>query len=192
LLSIKNISSGFTLTELIISILLLGLVILAATSVEISSRRFFHSTEEQVAVQDEAKIAMNHMLKFMSQGIGSLDSPAYTLHHDDLIDIRIDGWLTGVTDGQYTGAPNDGTISYFFDSAQYRIVFDPNADPTVTGDEEILTQPIIQSVDFSVGSAPNQIVIEVIAREDPSQAASADNPQITLNSSAVLSAMSCN
>ena len=188
----KKSTSGFTLTELIVSIILLGLIILASSSAEIASRQFFNATEEQVAVQDEAKIAMHHMVKYISQGVGSLDSPGYTLYGNNRIRVRIDGRLTGVTDGRYTGAPNDATIEYEFDDSQNVIIFDPNADDFSVGDKENLTLPVIANCHFLVGGSINQIEIQVVARENPSQAESPDNPQITLDSSVVLRAMSCN
>ncbi|MFH1046019.1 MAG: hypothetical protein V1727_03550 [Candidatus Omnitrophota bacterium] len=184
---------GFTLTELIISTLLVGLVILSAVSADLTSRQFFKSAEDIIRVQDEAKIAMEHIAKNVSRGIGSLDSPAYTLSGPtNRIRVNIDGLLTGNTNGRFGDAADDGTIEYEFDTVNHRIVFDPNTDDAVVGDKENITTEVIANCSFSASADLNRIDVFIEARRDPTKAASNKNPEVSLSSSVVLRAMSCN
>jgi prepilin-type N-terminal cleavage/methylation domain-containing protein len=59
---------GFTLTELLIAIFLGSFVILATSSVDLTARRFLISARNQASAQNEARFAMEHMVRNIREG----------------------------------------------------------------------------------------------------------------------------
>lgn len=53
---------GFTLTEIVLATVLMGMVILAVASIDITSRKFVGAASNESRVQDEVKIAMAHIV----------------------------------------------------------------------------------------------------------------------------------
>ena len=183
--------NGLSLTELMVAILLLSLITLAATSAELTSRRFYETSRDQIHVQDEVKLAMEHIVRHIQQGTGTSDAPGFRASGGTQLEVDIDGLKTSVYDGQFDGAGvNDGTVRYTYQAANFRIEFDPDTD--VGGNEENLTGDYITDCDFDIGNSPNQVEIHIEARNDPSQAVGPNNPQASLDTSVVLRGMPCN
>jgi len=63
---------AFSLIEILIAMVMMALVILAVTSVDITSRRFFGTSSDESWIQDEGKIAMQHIIKNVELGIGDM------------------------------------------------------------------------------------------------------------------------
>lgn len=205
---------SFSLAELLIAVALMGLIILAVTSVSITSYRFFGAAKKESRVLDEAKIAMEHMVKNLQLGIGDMTNPSTPVGSPPLADdsrgflildgagglvasgttapqirVKRDGLKTGVVDGRFdpTGS-DDGIIEYRYDPANYKIVYDP--DIGLAGDED-LTDEMISDANFEeINYNELKVTIEVL--RDPSKPESLENPETTLTSSIVLRAMSTN
>ena len=196
---------GFTLTELLIAVALSGLIILAVSSVDFSSRRFFEAIKNKVQIQTEAAIAMEHIVKNLQLGIGDMSNPGtfgsppdannsrgfYIL--DPLSQLatgggRIEIKLDDDGDGKFDSG-TDRRISYVWHSSR-RIRYDPNAD--AGGPGEFITDRVIFDCSFSIDGASNRVNITIIARSKPTQAVSLDNPETILTSSVALRAMSIN
>jgi prepilin-type N-terminal cleavage/methylation domain-containing protein len=112
---------GFTLTEVLIAIFLTGLVVLSATSVDITSRHFFSVINRTSKFQDEAKIAMEHMVRNFVQAheiydFGSLEADPFT------IGVRIDPNITPANTSDDTWV-----IYRFVGGASGEIWYYPNA-----------------------------------------------------------------
>lgn len=204
---------SFTLTELLIAMVLTSLVILAVTSVDITSRKFFAAASKEARVQNEAKIAMEHILEHVQLGIGDmsnaqtldtgtppaldnsrgfwiLNSSGHLSSTGSIIHIKRDG-LTGPADGKFVlGDPDDGTIMYAFPGTQpYRIYYSGPAAP------EYITDAVITNCTFETypaDTSPNEVKVTIETLHDPSEAEGPDNPKTTLTSSIVLRAMSIN
>lgn len=185
---------GSTLTELAIATILMGVIILAVTSVDITSRRFFGAASDESRIQDEAKIAMEHILKNVQLGIGDVTnlgtSEGFTITGGTQIQVKRDG-LNGDADGKFDLTDSaDGFIEYNLQGN--RIVYTIYDNNMAVVSTENLTDPIVTNAGFSVGSVANQVdaIIEIL--RDPSKPESRENPKTTLTSSAVLRAMSTN
>lgn len=61
-------TKGFTLTELLIAVLLMSVIALGVTSINVSSRRFLISAGHQANAQSEARFAMEHMMRNIREG----------------------------------------------------------------------------------------------------------------------------
>jgi len=196
---------AFTLTEILIAVVLMGLVILAVASVDITSRRFFDTSSKESWIQDEAKIAMEHIIKNTQLGVGDMSNPEtadgtnpptannsrgfYIL--DDEGDLAQSGSRIQVKQDTDDDGTYDRIIDYEYQGApDYKLVYDP--DVGTAGDEETLAEGIVESVIFSFDSdTPNQVKVTITVLSDPSKSKSLENPGTTLTSSIVLRAMSC-
>jgi len=181
-----NKYKAFTLTELLIAAVLVGLIILTVTSVDITSRRFFNVVSRRAKVQDEAKIAMEHIVKNVQRGIGDVTNPG-TSEGFSASGSQVEVQLDVDGDGRFTGIPPDKKIRYTYNGG--KIVYDP--DINIGGNEEDLTANMVTNASFNQGSAPNQVDVTIEVLHNPSEAEGLENPKTTLTSSIILRAMSC-
>ena len=198
---------AFSLMEILIAVVLMGVVVLAITSVDITSRRFFGTSSTESWIQDEAKIAMEHIVRHIQQGVGDmtfagttgndpyavgstrgfyiLDTNGLLTDSDNAIHIKLDA----NRNGRYDGAPPDEIVKYNYSPhPDYTIYYTDGA-----GNIEALADGIVSDAIFSFDSTtPNQVdvVISVRQHPEPEHPASLDNPETTLTSSIILRAMS--
>lgn len=211
-------SKGFSLTEIMIAVTLMTVVIVAVTSVDITSRQFFGSTERQSQIQDEAKFALEHIAKNVQLGIGDMSNPEalgspptnsntrgfYILDSTgDLaasglrLQVKRDGF-TGPGDGRFDSSDAvDTIIEYEYLPAQDIIRYYPDKDDRNTYEDiakYILDPHELDSGDPYIfeSSIPNQVDVTIKVLRDPSEPKSLENPETILTSSIVLRAMSCN
>ena len=195
-----NKHKGFTLTEVLIAVTLTGLVILAITSVDITSRQFFGDIKEQIQVQDETNIAMEQMVKNVQLGIGDITSPGVaegvtpSPYSEQILMIRRD-YNNPLTPSDYS---DDIWIGYALDAREGHegeLFFCPNTayDHRAGEDGGESRHEIIGNrvTTFTFSIADNTVSLTITARNDPSEAEGPENPETTLTSSAVLRAMSC-
>lgn len=177
-------SNSFTLTEVLIALVLMSLVILAAASIDITSRKFFGTSSGQSQIQDEAKVAMEHIVKYVQQGIGDMSNPGTagelptaansrgicplsgigTLAPTGSVSrlqVKIDG-LHGVSDGRFDpNDTNDGIVEYEFTAGVLR--FYPNVNPlnpsADRGSYEIIARNVQGAAgglfSLGIGASPN-------------------------------------
>ena len=198
-------SEGFTLIKLLIAVALSGLIILAVSSVDISSRRFFEVIKEKGHIQAEAAMAMEHIVKNLQLGIGDMSNPGtfgnppgannsrgfYILDSSMNLDwegSRIRIKLDEDNDGKFGGAP-DRIAEYRLQAD--RIRYDPNVLPGPSP-PEWLTDMAISDCQFYIDGANNRVHVIITARSEPTQPAGPDNPETILTSSITLRAMSIN
>ena len=206
---IKNMmcrKKGLTLVEILIAITLTGLIILAVTSVDITSRRFLGTASKESWIQDEAKIAMEHIVKNIQLGVGDMSNASTAVgsspEADDTRGVLIldeTGKLVASGSGGSQiqikkdedgngrfDAGSDPIITYSYDSGNQRIVY----THPVTGSEN-LADGIVYSAIFEYDeNIPNQVIVTITVRKDPTRDPSLENPETTLTSSIVLRAMS--
>ena len=173
---------GFTLTELLIAVVLTGLIILVVGSVDISSRRFFEAIKEKVQIQAEAAMAMEHIIKNLQLGIGDVDNPGFSISGGN---SQILVWQDSNGNGMRDAG--DGSVTYQYDAGQRRIRYQPGSSPW-----ENLTDAIIYDCNFYIDGVANRVSVTIIARSEPTQPAGLDNPETILTSSIALRAMSSN
>lgn len=195
---------AFSLMEILIALVLMGLVILAVVSVDITSRRFFGTSKTESWIQDEAKIAMEHIVRHVQRGIGDMtnsevadgtSSPSLTntrgfyildanenlATSGNRIQVKLDTNINGRFD-----VGTDEIIEYNYDPAPYTLIYIDGS-----GISENLADGIVSEAIFSFDSdTPNQVDVELTVRQHPELEASLDNPDTTLTSSIILRAMS--
>ena len=212
------LSRGFSLLEILVAIVITGVIILAVTSVDITSRRFFGSASSQSQIQDEAKIAMGHITRNIQLGIGDMTNPGNMGDDPSTVNssrgfyiLDVSGNLAAIgariqvkqddpanPNGKY-GDAGDPFIEYEYRDTEDLIRFYP--DPTVADRDdpnnfEVFADGKLYSADFRFDDTEpalaNRVEVTIVTREDVNSEPSLENPETTLTSSVVLRAMSTN
>lgn len=158
-------SRAFSLTEVLVAITLMGAMIIASTSVDITSRKFFEATKGQSHIQDEIKIAMKHIVKNLILGhevydFGALDGDFFTIgaRLDPLTtpgDSSDDNWIVYQFVSNDPDQDNRPTIRYYPDA-------DAAGAPPASGWStwQSTSYEIIATEIFVDGTTPNMFVVD--------------------------------
>jgi Tfp pilus assembly protein PilE len=185
----KNTRNALTLVELLISVSLLSLIVLATFSLDGVSRKFMGSSQRISVVNAELMTAMTHIEKFVSQAVGINGT---------------DCDLAGQPDGCYPSVINGGTaqpiLSFRLDTMASTP--DDSSDDRASWYSAGLTSALgwnlrykfgpasistlsnrMVACTFTVNKPINALVVSLTARFDPNKLQnSRDNPQVTINS----------
>jgi prepilin-type N-terminal cleavage/methylation domain-containing protein len=71
----KN-KSGLTLVEVLVSVFLLSIISLAVSALYVASQKFYFTANDKVIISYELQYAIDHIYKYVMQGIGDKNSPA--------------------------------------------------------------------------------------------------------------------
>ena len=124
---------AFTLTELIISVILIGVVVLGVSSFHLASDAFLRSSETKVEVVNELSFVLQHLHKNIIQASGDLANPGIV--RSNLGVGRIQLRLT-----HDTGFGTQDVV-YVFDTGAHTITFDPGPGPAVTISDRFIELP---------------------------------------------------
>lgn len=179
---------GVTLFELIIASALLGLVAIGAGGIHLASRRSFIWSDREARVQDEARYAMEHMVRNIR--LGNKISPTSGTNLTN-VRVKIDRDVNG-NPNPYPSAgdiSDDTWVRYDFDSANHKILYVPPTliEPTEPGTDVIAKD--ITNLDFDIVDQPVRpayLTIDITAAHNPStydpSAISSTNPGVVLHS----------
>ncbi len=187
-----NHRTGVTLLELLIAISLLVVIVLGFSSIDLFSRYHVMSSDRRAKLQNDASYVLEHMAKNIGQGIGDINNS--TVDPSDIVsDTAIKVWVDGnpyaspavSPNGRRDAYPDDRQIAYRYrttGSEQYQFWYyavcrGPNCNQSGSTSPEVLSSKI---TNFTRTPADNYVYIQVTARWQPDQAASVDNPEITL------------
>jgi Tfp pilus assembly protein PilW len=151
-----------TLVELILAMSLLGVIVFAATSIDITARRFFRASDLTAEVVNEASYVMEHIQKHASQAHGWRDAAGYTgwgpepLAASNTLQIVIDADEDPATNT----IPPDVLATYVLAGNEAR--FQTNLMPQ----PEVLSYKIIQ-LQFDSIANNSAVRVTVRARHDP-------------------------
>ena len=159
-------SRGITLVELTIVIILLGFVVMAATSLDIASRRFFQSGMRETAVLNSLSVIMERMVKDLSQANGFEISISAEMA--DMLFYQQDALSTPLDDTDdffsiYTWSPDTLVHTRIFPD---------------TGEEIVATN--IVDCTFTPLNNNTTLIIDITGRHDPSNPEGPDNPEMNL------------
>ncbi|MFC1703634.1 type II secretion system protein J [Candidatus Omnitrophota bacterium] len=191
-MKIKSISKrGLTLTEVLIVTALLGVVVGAVTCVDITARNMLNQAERITKVNNEASLAMEHIVRNLHLAIGCAGC----------VDPLVDGTERGVRilnggrdleirqddgDARYDPAVDPFNMRYRFAFASHEIEVNDGLGPW-----ESLAENIRDGVIFSSANHDTPwIDVRITARFDPTQPESLENPEVTLRSRVLLTSSS--
>ena len=180
-----------TLLELLIAIVLLSVITIGLSSIDLFSRYHVLTADRRVRLQNEVSLALEHMTKHISQAIGS------TLRLDRNTDPAVvfyqntQGFRIRIDSNPVNGRPDqtDTWIAYCHEpingpQPDSGIFYYSNAGATEPpgGNPEIITHKVVtDNTGFTYILTDNYLTIGIVCRWDPTQPRSADNPEISLN-----------
>ncbi len=171
---------AFSLVELVMAITLLGLILLAASSSDIGSRRFFSSSQRAAKVLDDANFIIEHMHKNIIQAKGNKIDKGYSVPDAHTLALRVK-W--SLLDGG-----RDSWVKYQLNPKQHILYFctlNSSATPCNEHTAEILSKKVI-SLNFDKSNT-GSIDIDITLRYNPNGAVDVTyNPEVSLSTSAAL------
>ena len=176
---------GVTLIELMVSVSLLWIVVIAVAGIDLASRRSLISANRRARVQDEARFAMEHMVRNIR--LGNEISPTSGTNLTN-VRVRINRDVNGNPLNSPADTSDDTWVRYDFDSTNYRILYVPPTltEPTSPGDEVLAKD--ITNLDFDILNQPVQpvfLTIDLTAAYVPSaydpSSVDPNNPGATLH-----------
>ena len=176
---------SLTLVELIISIALLGMIILAASTFEYSSLNFFQSSNRKVAVLNDLALIEEHIAKYTSLATGDYYHPGIVVSGSGSnVKIRVD-LSTPPTPDKYA---DDTWVRYGYDSSSHMISFCSKWSGNVSTGRciltpQVLTKRVIIAPLFTQPAAPNQLTLSNLTlRYNPVKSLDSEkNPEVSMS-----------
>jgi len=168
---------GVTLVELILAASLVGVIILAAFSLDTTAHRFFTSSDRKATVLNEMMFVMDHIQKNAVRVTGFVGSPGYNVTAN-LLEMRV-------------ADPGNDPLRFDDDTwVQYRlsgndVIYDP--DRFAAGSTETLTSRVVNNgLTFSelqdAGGSVYGVRVRLQGEFTPGAGGSErDNPAVDLN-----------
>lgn len=180
---------GFSLVELIIAISLMGLIILAIVAVDVGSRGFLRTSDDESTLQNEANFIMESIVKDLGKSFkGTKNNPSVKVTADNTLEIR------NRASGSSFELNNSKWVRYQFDSAAKTIKqqtcegYPANIDSEGKcagswSNPQQLIRNIVTACVFNFDTDTAVVGITITARAKPSENPGQDNPEVILESS---------
>lgn len=185
-----RLSKSVTLLELLISIVLLGMIVLGFSTIELFGRFHALSSDRRAKLQNEASYVLEHMTKRISEAVGSRAVPGQDpISVADIgSDAAITAWIDLNQNGRLEAAPTDRQLAYILNGSSYQMRFYSNysGDPT---SYEVLSQ---KAYSFTRSVTDNYVELSFTVRWQPAQAASVDNPELSMTTRVKMPQVSSN
>lgn len=184
---------GFSLVELIIAISLMGLIILAIVAVDVGSRGFLKTSDDESTLQNEANFIMEFIVRDLGKSFkGTKNNPSVKVTPSntagDTLEIRNRG------SGLSFELNNSKWVRYQFDSAAKTIKkqtcegYPANIDSTGkcagswSGPRQLINN-IVSACVFNFDADTAVVGITITARAKPSENPGQNNPEVILENS---------
>lgn len=174
-----------TLLELLIAITLMGLVILAFSSIDLFSRYHVITADRRAKLQNEASLVVDHITKTVMQASGDINNNGIRACTNGFA-ARIDAHNTpsDYSDDHWMGYERSGNILRY--CGDLSVGF-PNCDCQTSPFWQNLSNHILNDPQgFVYNFLENNTGVDVTVRArwntDPAFAVSPDNPEVVLNS----------
>jgi hypothetical protein len=182
--------------ELIIAVSLLGVLILAFTSIDTFSRYHVIGSDRRAKVQNELSYALAHMTKQISRAIGDATQTTVDITAQISSDPAIRVWIDGNANGRRETYPSDYEIAYRYCNSgndryqiwYYSVCVGPNCNQPGSTNPEVIVRNISSPPTYSITG--NYVEVELIGRWRASEAKSVDNPELTMRSRVYMPAVS--
>ncbi len=176
---------SLSLLEVVLAMVMLGMIVLAATSLDVASVEFFKSSNRKVEVINEVSLVMNHVEKSAISAHGWINNPGFgIMSGGDGIWFRLDG-SRPPSPSDYT---DDDYVFYRFDSGTNQIEY-CKANSMISfssacpGQSQILSNRI-ETCTFSYPADSVVVQAEITGIYDPAGPAAdeRENPHVQMRS----------
>lgn len=179
---------GLTLAELLIATGLLIFILLTVGILDIASRKFYSKAEKGSAALQDVSLAMEYIQKSSQRAIGDVSSGHAAFQEDATGASFCSGYTNGwrfIIDVNQNGifddpATTDGYNTFCYDNANHTVTFTDEM-----GTPQVIARRIVRFNDDNTAE-PGVVFFSLASRDNPSAAASADNPDIYLEARSYL------
>lgn len=185
---------GLTLVELLITISLMGMIILAITAIDVGSRRFLNTANYEAQVQSEVSPVLERMVKDITLAYGQSDNPGINITGSNQITIRR---LDSGSPPSYANFDDDPRVRYTYNSSNLYISRETSsscAGGVCSWNPAEVIARNIESGTFSQGT-DGVVGINMTARRNAQATPPPDtfeNPRVTLETSVLPRSTSLN
>lgn len=181
--------AGFTFIELLITISLMGMMILAVIAIDVGARRFVNTANYEAQVQSEVSPVLERMVKDIALAYGESGNSGINITGSNQITIRQLPFLPALP--TYPNFCDDPCVSYTYNSAGSNLTrrtspyCSAGCSPSWTPDEVIAANiencAFIQETD---GLTNTTVKIAITARRTADASPPTfENPRVTLDTS---------
>ncbi len=169
--------TGITLLELILSMVLLSIIILAASSIDIATKTFFNSSSRKTSALNSASLSLETIQKYVLQSHGWIDDKGFDDSSNDRLWIRIDN-ESNPTPGTFS---DDIWVRYLYNSNNHELRFcdncgsgsgtAPNLHPAACNcqNPEIILSNQVTSCTFIPVAGKTGVYVNITTRFDPNK-----------------------
>src|SRR3989338_4132349 len=181
-----NKKAGFTLIELIITIGLIGMMILAITAIDVGARKFLNTANYEAQVQSEASPVLERMVKDITLAYGQSDNSGITIAGNSQITIR--QLPSSPALPTYTNFDDDPRVRYTYNSSGLSITRETSSSCSGSACSWNPAEVIARNIEndaFSQGT-DGIVGINMTARRNAQAApppVTFENPKVTLETS---------
>jgi len=190
----KKNSSGLTLIELLLTVILIGVLVLALASIQ---RFAFHNviaSERRAKLQNEAYLILEYMTKDVMQGVGDINNPAIQVYTNGFAVRR---WASAVNTAHtnfalYRYNITNHAVQYCPQEESFPSHADIRNNDCGKSTWEDLSRKVT-TASFIAGNNNTTLAINLILQHNVSSALiNEDNPQVNLTSLVAIPAASGN
>lgn len=170
---------GLTLAELIIAAGLLIIIVLGAASLDFASRKFYSRTEKGAAALQDVSLAMEYLEKSGAQAIGDISAGNAAYERDATGTTFCAGYTAGcrfIIDANQNGVRDDPSTTDGYNTFCYNAA---NHTLTFLETTEVVARRLVYFSEDGT-TVPGAVFLRLGSRDNPSAAASADNPNVYL------------
>ncbi|MFA5430999.1 MAG: prepilin-type N-terminal cleavage/methylation domain-containing protein [Candidatus Omnitrophota bacterium] len=179
---------AFTLIELILVVMILGVVVMTAANFELFGRFEVNDIDRASRLQNDVYFISASLCKDLNSALGSSGEWPLAINtsggNTSLVTIWVDYNKNGVRDG------SDRQVAYGYDSTTHQLRKYDNYSGS-PGTYTILSRKVVSFV-CTVPASVNYMNFSIAARYDPASGVSTNNPEVSMFSSGNMPSVSLN
>lgn len=179
---------AFTLIELILVVMILGVVVMTAANFELFGRFEVNDIDRASRLQNDVYFIAASLCKDLNSALGSSGEWPLAIStsggNTSLVTIWVDYNKNGVRDG------SDRQVAYGYDSTTHQLRKYDNYSGS-PGTYTILSRKVVSFV-CTVPASVNYMNFSIVARYDPASGVSTNNPEVSMFSSGNMPSVSLN
>ena len=186
-------NQAITLIELLVSVIVIAIMVLSLYSINIFSRKRLFNTERRTILQNELSFALEHMSKYVAQGIGDISSPPIT--------AIANGFRVRVDTGTPANSNDDYVVQYLLtgnilSSSCFTAPCPANVTQTLSNKIVSIAANVYNDDDLVISGGGNAVDVLLVGRYDPADINTGPlypkNPQVEMKTKIVCNSASTN
>lgn len=151
---------GFSLIELLLAIMLLGIIFLAVSALYTASQKTYFTTSEKLILSAELQYAMKHIYNNAMRGIGDKNTHPFQVYKNELPDLSGDRVDIRIHSDPLTSSNYNTIATYSYYKSVNTLMFDNGITPL----ESLVPKVIVEAVTFANNPSSDDNVLTISIR----------------------------